>query len=48
MENKVNKNINQQEAIAVINVGIPSVQMSQRNDYELLGDVFNNSIENFK
>lgn len=30
------------------NVAVPSVQMSSKNDYELLGDVFNHSIEDFK
>lgn len=29
------------------NVAVPSVQMSPRNDYELLGDVFTHSIEDF-
>lgn len=29
------------------NVAVPSVQMSSKNDYELLGDVFNHSIEDF-
>lgn len=44
----VQENGNEVVITRIPNVGIPSVQMSPQNDYELLGDVFNNSIENFK
>lgn len=44
----VQENGNEVVITRIPNVDIPSVQMSSQNDYELLGDVFNNSIENFK
>ena len=44
----VQENGNEVVTTRTPNAAVPSVQMSQRNDYELLGDVFNHSIEDFK